>query len=236
MFVSWIMSTLRLLILLFLWIATTTPHVVRAWYVATPSSRSDWEQLARLLAEQNRPKSDDGRVVKLQWDVWGRRQAQNTLYRRYVQTARQLEGSKYAILLVKEWGQVIGVAEMGIGDGSVSGSDDGSGGGSDATERRAILGVLCVSPTVRRQGIGAALVRRCEQVATQIWQEETLWVEVETTNNQALQFFETCGYIDTEQRSMVQVQRRQVLEETPHVVLVKSLVTHEDSIVQQERA
>eukprot|EP00977_Amphora_coffeiformis_P019823 scaffold7485_cov176-Amphora_coffeaeformis.AAC.10 len=222
------MSTPCQLFLLFLWIATT-PWVARAWYIASPASQSDWEQLAKLLAERNQPRSADSRVAKLQWDVWGRRQVQDALYRRYVQTARQLKGSKYAVFLAKEWGQVIGVAEMGIGDG-------GGGGGSDATERRAILGVLCVSPTARRQGIGAALVQRCEEVATQIWQEETLWVEVETTNSQALRFFESCGYIDTEQRSMVAVQRRQVLEETPHVVLAKPLIAHKDSVVEQEQA
>ena len=92
-FDSFVMSPPLLYFLFFLCIATTTPWLGRAWYVASPASRSDWEQLASLLAERNQPRSADSRVAKLQWDVWGRRQAQDALYRRYVRTARQLKGS-----------------------------------------------------------------------------------------------------------------------------------------------
>ena len=222
---TWVRHDMSLLRLFLFFLTTATPPVARAWYIAPPASKSDWEQLARLLAERNQPRSEESTVAKLQWDLWGRNQAEDSLYRRYVRTARQLKGAKYDVLLAKEWGQVLGVAEMGIGDG-----------GSDEAERRAILGVLCVSPEARRKGIGAALVRRCEEIATQVWQEETLWVEVETTNRQALRFFETSGYMDTEERSMVAVQRRQVIEETPHVVLSKRLVIHEDSVMERERA
>lgn len=222
------MLSLRRIALTFLCWAALPIVVIQAWYVGNPVSRSDWEQLASLLAERNQPRSDESTICRVQWDVWGRRQAQDALYRRYVRTARQLKGSKYAVLVAKEWGQVLGVAEMGIGG-------DGGSSNDPSSERRAILGVLCVSPDARRKGIGAALVQRCEEVATQVWKEETLWVEVETSNAQALQFFESCGYVDTDERSMVAVQRREAVEETPHVVLAKPLVKHEESAVERER-
>ena len=189
------------------------------WYIAPPASKADWEQLAKLLAQESAPQppgDDKNAIANLQWNLWGQRQTQDALYRRYVRTARQLKGSKYAVLVAKEWGQVLGVAEMGKDE-----------------QRRPILGVLSVSPIARRQGIGAALVQKCEEIAVTVWQEEKLWVEVETTNHAALHFFQfACGYTDTDERSMVAVQRRQGVEEKPHVVLSKSLQPCDASVEQ----
>lgn len=193
---------------------------VVAWYITPPVSQSDWTQLASLLAEQNKPPSDGDstaatrtRIEKLQWDLWGRRQAENAIYKRYVRTARHMQGSKYSVLLAKEWGQVLGVAEMGI---------------STNGDRRATLGVLCVSPTARRTGVGRALVARCEEIASNIWHEDVLWVEVEATNEKALSFFSACEYYcsDSKEWSMVPVQQqRGVVVKKPHVVLSKTLST-----------
>ena len=178
----------------------------RAWHIAPPASKTDWEQLAKVLAQENEP-DDDNALAKLEWKLWGRQQTQDALYRRYVRTARQLRNAKYAVLLAKEWGTVLGVAEMG----------------KDGHRKRPVLGVLSVAANARRQGIGAALVQRCEEICQVVWQEDTLWVEVETTNRAALDFFEACGYVVTDEKSMVAVQRRQRVEERPHVVLTKSL-------------
>jgi ribosomal protein S18 acetylase RimI-like enzyme len=183
---------------------------IDAWYIAPPASKVDWEQLAKLLAEQNSP-NDTDRLSRLQWDLWGRRQTQDTLYRRYVRNARKLKGTKYAVFLAKEWGEILGVAEMGIRQSN------------NNQPQRPTLGVLCVSPNARRRGVGTALVQKCEQVAAEVWQEENLWVEVEKSNIQAKQFFEMCGYLDTAERSMVTVQQGQSVEQRPHIVLSKPL-------------
>lgn len=192
-----------LLVLLLSCAVCTSP----AWYIAPPASKADWEQLAKLLAQENKPDDkDDNALIKLQWNLWGRQQTQDSLYRRYVRYARRLRHAKYGVLVAKEWGRVLGVAEMG---------KDGN--------NRPILGVLHVASDARRQGVGAVLVQRCEEICHNVWKEETLWVEVETTNRAALNFFEACGYVATNEISMVAVQRRQRVEERPHVVLTKSL-------------
>lgn len=187
------------------WVALWSPSIVQAWYIAPPVSPSDWQQLAQVLARQQSPPSDQNWLAP--WDWWNRRQTQAAIYRRYVNTARNLKASKYLVLLAKdEFGPVCAVAEMGISNAG-----------------RPTLGVLCVEPTARRRGIGASLVHRCEDVAANIWKEDSLFVEVETSNRQAQKFFEACGYVDTKERSMVTVQTGKNMQNKPHIVLVKHL-------------
>ena len=200
------------------------PCRTQAWYIAPPASNTDWEQLAQLLANENEPNDNAAALEKMQWSLWGRQQTQDTLYRRYVRNARQLRDAKYAVLVAKQWGDVLGVAEMG-----------------KQADRRAVVGVLSVAPAARRQGVGAALVKHCEATAANVWNETTLWVEVETTNQSARRFFESCGYKvvvgqEEEEPTMVAVQTRNGLEKRPHVVLAKSLPLceeKEDNSVKQ---
>lgn len=216
-------SSLFLLVLLVWTASNDNESLVLAWYITPPATKSDWQQLASLLAnEQDKPSDSYSQVEKLQWDLFGRRQAQDALYRRFVQTARRMKGAKakYAVLVAKDWGQVLGVAEMGI---------------STMGDRRAILGVLCVSPTARRKGIGQGLVQECENMAARVWQEDVLWVEVETTNDKAWSFFSACGYMDTEERSMVTVQQRQRLEKKSHAVLSKPLTLFATNVTAAEQ-
>ena len=214
--------TCRIIILVVLLSLSFKPKRATAWYVTAPTSKTDWEQLARILADQRSPPaSERNSFILLQWNMWGRRQAQDSLYRRYVRTARQMRGTKYAVIIAKEWGQVLGMAEMGIGSGK--------------EQRRPTLGVLCVAPEARRQGVGAALVQRSEEIAANVWKEDTLWVEVETTNSSALDFFKACGYIDTEEKSMVAVQSAEKLEERAHFVLAKPLRALAKNAERQEK-
>lgn len=184
------------------------------WYITAPASTSDWKQLTRLLVAETTSggttpgQADDDVFAKLQWDLWGRRQATAALYRRQVATARQLRQHKYTVLVAKEWNEVLGVAEMGI---------------RSDKERMAILGVLCVAEKARRQGVGAALVGACEETARKVWKEEKLLVEIEAINEEALRFFCTCGYELTTEESMVAVRLQQRTEQRPHLVLSKAL-------------
>lgn len=193
---------------------TIVRQTALALYVTSPRSKSDWDQLAALLAEQNKPPEKE-KFESVQWELWGRRQAQNAIYRRYVKTARLMKGTKYSVLLAKEWGQVLGLAEMGISSTATN--------VAARQDRRATLGVLCVSPNARRTGVGRRLVEKCEDVAFNLWQESSLWIEVETSNVDAFTLFSKCGYTDTNERSWVEVQRRQTREKRLHMVLCKTL-------------
>ena len=177
-------SAARLFLLWRIIITTTTttatffsllvlPCRTQAFYITPPVSQTDWEQLAQLLASESEPNDDSPATVleKMQWNLWGRRQTQDALYRRYVRNARQLRGAKYAVFVAKQWDKVLGVAEMG-----------------KQADCRAVVGVLSVAPAARRQGIGEALVQRCEATAATVWHETCLWVEVETTPSKVASF------------------------------------------------
>ena len=58
----------------------------------------------------------------------------------------------------------------------------------------ATVGVLCVKSTHHKRGIGHALLTRCEDVARDMWNEDSLCVEVEPDNTNAIQFFRKNGF------------------------------------------
>ncbi len=78
---------------------------------------------------------------------------------------------------------VVGIVEMGMSlcpscCEDTSGEHDAI---SDAPEielrPQPTIGVLCVKSTHRQKGIGQALVEKCERVAADIWNEESISVE-----------------------------------------------------------
>lgn len=94
---------------------------------------------------------------------------------------------------------------------------------------RATVGVLCVESTHQKKGIGQALLRKCEEVASDVWNEQCVFVDVEPDNLNAMSFFERCGYsscVDETGSTQVRnatVSRRRIAESRPHFVLEKRL-------------
>jgi len=51
-----------------------------------------------------------------------------------------------------------------------------------------------VCPSVRRSGIGRTLITACEDLVWNEYGEDALYLRVDETNVQGLQFFENMGY------------------------------------------
>mmetsp|Transcript_7364 Transcript_7364/g.18851 ORF Transcript_7364/g.18851 Transcript_7364/m.18851 type:complete len:296 (-) Transcript_7364:78-965(-) len=78
------------------------------------------------------------------------------------------------------------------GDGVHNGADNGD---DDTTfELRALIDGLVVAESWRRSGVGSALMGEAELLASQ-WGQSELRLRVEATNEQALAFYATQGYV-----------------------------------------
>ena len=137
-------AALPAIVVLVLWHIYVTDAL---FFITHPTTTKDWQQLAALVVRTfDSPSSEASAAEKLAWNVVGRTLAEESTYRQYVSTARKMKGTKYEILVAKAtWGQVIGLAELGINR-------------DDSGHRRATVGVLCVDQEYRKQGVGVALL------------------------------------------------------------------------------
>lgn len=189
--------------------------------IAPPRSSREWRQLASLLVEV----FDDYSI----WEWSQRRLTEQFVVQKYVDTAKRMQGNKYALLVAKSTCRnnagnnnvvVVGMVEMGLLSQSTS--------STMSTTTRTTIGVLAVSPKFQQQGIGTMLLEQCETVAATLWNKTTLCAQVEPDNDVALRFFERHGYTIMLQQEngssrSVMVRRRRVLEERPHLLLSKEL-------------
>jgi ribosomal protein S18 acetylase RimI-like enzyme len=94
---------------------------------------------------------------------------------------------------------------------------------------RATVGVLCVKSNFQKKGVGQALLQKCEEVASDVWAEQSVYVDVEPSNVNALSFFEHCGYsgfVDETGNMYMRnatVSERRTTNSVPHFVLKKTL-------------
>ena len=185
-----------------------------AFFICAPRQPKDWSNLAKLVVETfDTPPQDATLAEKARWYLVERRQAERTTYRQYVGMARKMKGSKYDILVAKEGRQVIGVAEVGI---HMLGEEK---------RKRPTIGVLCVSKDFRHQGVGTALVAKCQNLVADIWKNDTLYAEVEERNIGAVAFFKSLGFgVEDHERVMVDVRSRLGMEQRPHLLLSRQLV------------
>lgn len=156
----------------------------------------------------------------MRWNLLERSFAEEATYRQYVSTARKMKNAKYAIFVAKQWGSVIGMAELGVNRG-----DDGERG-------RATIGVLCVNEKFQKQGVGNQLVAKCVQLAEEVWKEEVLYAEVEPSNAGARAFFEkSCGFENNKDDAPVMVRLRsrgsRRVDERPHLLFRYNLTATE---------
>ena len=191
---------------------------------------------------------------KISWDLYGKFLTEQYTFQQYVQNARKMKGKKYSLFLAKEFNpgasssgdddvprpyyEVVGMIELGmvlepsmqINDQNDPNRLDLDSSQQQLLQPRAKVGVLCVNEKHANKGIGTALIQKCEDVVTNIWNQTQLFVEVEPNNQRARDFFLSCGYElcmdESNENEIIQyakVSRRRKVEERPHFVLVKSL-------------
>ena len=213
--------------------------VAHGWYVSTPVHAKDWSDMARVIVQAFDAPSDEkaSRVEQLRWVLYERQLAEQATYRQYVQTARKMKLSKYNILVAKEGDQVIGVAEVGINKRTVPVEDDNDSDGETENLRRPTIGLLCVAEKYRQQGVGAALVARCQNIVANIWKDDVIFAEVDEENKQAIAFFQSLGFIvcNNHETVMVKLRHRLKVERRPHLLLSCSLMreTEEVEVVKE---
>jgi len=224
--------------------------------ISPPLSTKDYSDLASLLVQTfDEPSASSKKMTKLDqisWSLYDKYVTEQYTYRQYVQTAKKMKGNKYALYLAKEYNpgeenddsrpfyEVVGMIELGmvlqpmeimqktndnttIGDGETIG-----------LRPRPTVGVLCVKPSHQNKGIGKALLMKCEEEVSGVWNETHMFIEVEPNNESARQFFKLCDYescIDKDGNDMIhsaKVSRRRKIEERPHLVLSKRFSSKQD--------
>lgn len=180
--------------------------------VAPPRMLHEWKQLAAIEVKV----FDD----HFQWWEFRERKATERFVRQhYVDTAKRLQGNKYALFVAMESQTVVGMVEMGVS------RDD------ERNATQTTIGVLCVSPNCQQRGVGAMLLEKCERVATsEGWNETILYTEVEPNNTAALHFFQKYGFASNNETRNVMVRRRRMYEERPHLLLFKDLSKSESRV------
>lgn len=223
---------------------------ISGWYVTVPTSTKDWKQLSTLYVEsfdepqEYQTQSDKSKLpsnpaiiksydykTKLENIVWRgieKGRTERLTYQRYVNTARRMKGTKYALLIIKdriegssvEAGElkVVGMVELGLTmDQTIK---------RGTLQPRPTIGVLCVESKYRKSGIGKALVERCETLVADLWNDTALYTEIDPANVDAINFFKQCGYErcgDGGETVTVTVSRRRRTEECEHFLFRKSL-------------
>lgn len=177
--------------------------------IAPPRASREWRHMAAIEVQT----FDDFGF----WEFQERKAAERFVLEQYLKTAERMKGNKYALLVATEASrEVVGMVEMGLS--------------LDVTlnTTRTTIGVLCVSPKCQQRGVGLALLKKCQALASSDgWNETTLYVEVEPNNIAALSFFEKNGFVKTNENRTVTVRRRRTYEERPHLVLSKELAASE---------
>ena len=173
-----------------------------AWYITAPRTNEDWRDLSRVVADSfEAPDMNDSWLERAKWLTFERELSTMNVYRQFTRNARKLRGKKYAIFLVKEWGEALGVVELGM---------KLQGGQPCPT-----IGMICVDSRHRGKGIAKALVQHCETIVSTRWLEKEFFAEVEETNESALRMFESLGFevcsggtVAVEVREGFRVQKR----------------------------
>ena len=207
--------------------------------ISTPSSARDYREIAILLINTfDAPTDTLSPIDTIKWKMFERSLTEQYTFNQYIRNARKMRDKKYCVIVAKEYIidenddmklRVVGMAEMGMSICPISTCSNDN----KDTELRAqpTLGVLCVSPDNQKNGVGKALVEKCEQIATDIWKDCNLVVDVDPCNENALSFFERCGYHVSEDDSgekhmrNTTVVRRRKAESRPHYLLRKKLAT-----------
>ena len=208
--------------------------------ISTPSSARDYREIAALLTDTESDTSSSIDTIK--WNMFERSLTEQYTFNQYIRNARKMRDKKYCVIVAKEYIidenddmklRVVGMAEMGMSICPITSSID-----DKDTELRAqpTLGVLCVSPNHQQNGVGTALVEKCEQIAKDIWKDGVVVVDVEPSNHNALAFFQRFGYHyilndsgEKHTRNTTVVRRRKA-ESKPHYLLRKKLAT---TIIQE---
>ncbi|KAL3767428.1 hypothetical protein ACHAW5_004821 [Stephanodiscus triporus] len=188
------------------------------------------------------------KIDALRWNVIEKSLTEEYTFKQYIDTVRRLRGKKYCILVAKECYQdedtnqqlrgrddVVGIVEMGMSLCPSYYEDRSGENGAIATELelrpQPTVGVLCVKSTHRKKGIGQALVERCERLAADVWNDDSIFVDVDPNNKNALSFFVKCGYYSTPvdglgslQMRNATVSERRKEESRPHYLLRKRLI------------
>jgi len=207
--------------------------------ILTPSSARDYREIATLLIDTfDAPTSDSSSIESIKWNMFERSLTEQYTYNQYIRNARKMRDKKYCVIVAKEYVidenndmklRVVGMAEMGMSICPISTCSNDK---DTKLSPQPTLGVLCVSPNHQQNGVGKALVEKCEQIATDIWKDCNLVVDIEPSNHNALSFFERCGYDyiseddsgEKHTRNTTVVRRRKA-ESKPHYLLRKKLAT-----------
>jgi ribosomal protein S18 acetylase RimI-like enzyme len=215
-----------------------------ALIIAPPSSKNDWEQIATLLVEtfddtlpsykgasldrnfcEELSSKCQEAIETFKWNYIEKPLTKQYTYNQYVANARRMMGKKYALYVAKEQIQnennmskykIVGMVEVGM---TVKPSNN-----QTSVEPKATLGVLAVNSAFRNRRIGQQLLEKCQDIVTNVWKEEDLYVQVEPENKGALHFFKKNAYQETGEMVHAKVARRRSLEERPHLVLSKQLI------------
>lgn len=188
-----------------------------SWYLTPPESLEDFFKLGSLLVEtfDEDAGNDEGFVGDFL-----RKGLQSVAVRRYANkyasTVRKMRGKKHTLILAKDRSDdsVVGMVEMGVSayggpsprevvpTTSVIKPDEDGDASSHPPETMstrvgevvASIGVLAVSPSYRRSGIGCALVIEAVGTAGRRWSKQSLHAAVEPSNEKALKFFRQMGF------------------------------------------
>lgn len=87
----------------------------------------------------------------------------------------------------------------------------------DAEKRRGYLSNVCVAPEVRKQGVGAALLQRAQEVA-HVWGVTDMYVHVLANNQAALMLYTKGGFLYENEEMTVSSHARMQLR--PHCLLL----------------
>ena len=228
-------------------------HRVFGLAISSPSSSDDYRQMSFLLAStfdaptsmkpnkevQVRPRIQT-KVEEVRWNLVEKALTEAAIYKRYTATARRMQGKKYCVLLAKAFingdeeseERVVGMAEMGMSicpswqQEEVEGDHNTD---STGAKPQPTLGVICVSPSKQNEGVGKALLAKCEEIASNVWNESFIFADVEPRNDKARDFFSGCGYCySRDERGNIRVRNtkvsnRSVVESKPHYLLWKRL-------------
>eukprot|EP00956_Cyclotella_meneghiniana_P031374 scaffold82226_cov70-Cyclotella_meneghiniana.AAC.1 len=194
--------------------------------------------MASLITSTFDRPNEDNKLASLQWKLFGKSLTDDFTYRQYISTARRMRGKKYCVFIAKDIvdGTVVGMVEMGMSKCPVTTSiakDSNFGINNTCSTKSSpqpTVGVLCVKSTHQNQGIGYSLLKKCEEVAQEIWKEQNVYVDVEPKNCKALTFFTKYSYehvLDGQNGPTIRnttVYRMRVQDVKPHWLLRKSFV------------
>ena len=205
--------------------------------ISAPSSARDYREIAILLTDTFDTEGSSSSIELIKWNMFERSITEQYTYNQYIRNARKMRDKKYCVIVAKEYIidenddmklRVIGMAEMGMSICPITSSTDDK---DTKLSPQPTLGILCVSPNHQQNGVGKALVEKCEQIAADIWNDINLVIDVEPCNENALAFFQRCGYHISEDDSgekhtrNTTVVRRRKAESRPHYLLRKKLAT-----------